>query len=188
MGGDLYLRVVDYKTGKKELRQRDIEKGKNLQLLLYIFALWKNRNPAFVKTLGVPEGGSVRPASLRYLHAVTEKVKLDEPCSVDDVYKKYEETITQNGFLLDDPAVVGAMDHSGEHRFVPDYNAKKKSQSFKTEEELGRLLTETEGVLRRIVSDMRSGSVRATPGGDNCRFCKMAPICRKGSSRGGEED
>ncbi|MBO4283932.1 MAG: PD-(D/E)XK nuclease family protein [Clostridia bacterium] len=188
IGGDLYLRVVDYKTGKKELRMSDVEKGKNLQLLLYIFALWKNRNPAFVKTLGVPEGGSVRPASLRYLHAVTEKVKLDQPCPIDDVYKKYEETITQNGFLLDDPAVIGAMDHSGEHRFVPDYNAKKKSQSFKTEEELGRLLTETEGILRRIVSDMRSGSVRATPGGDNCRFCKMAPICRKGSSRGSAEE
>lgn len=183
IGGDLYLRVVDYKTGKKELRQSDIEKGKNLQLLLYLFALWKNRNPAFVKTLGVPEGGSVRPASLRYLHAVTEKVKLDEPHSVDDVYKKYEESITQNGFLLDDPDVVGAMDHSGEHRFVPDYNAKRKSQSFKTEEELGRLLTLTEENLRAVVREMRSGNVRATPGADNCRFCKMAPICRKGSER-----
>ena len=187
IGGDLYLRVVDYKTGKKELRQSDVEKGKNLQLLLYIFALWKNRNPAFVKTLGVPEGGSVKPASLRYLHAVTEKVKLDRPVSTDEVYEKYEESITQNGFLLDDPDVVGAMDHSGDHRFVPDYNAKRKSSCFKTEEEMGRLLTETEDVLRAVVREMKGGSVRATPGSDNCRFCKMAPICRKGSDGAGED-
>ena len=103
------------------------------------------------------------------------------------MYRKYEESITQNGFLLDDPAVVGAMDRSGDHRFVPDYNAKRKSSSFKTEEEMGRLLTETEEVLRSVVREMKGGTVRATPGAENCRFCKMAPICRKGSE-GARED
>ncbi|MBP5611042.1 MAG: hypothetical protein J6X72_06890 [Clostridia bacterium] len=31
--------------------------------------------------------------------------------------------------------------------------------------------------------EMRGGSVRATPGANNCRFCKMAPICRKGTAQ-----
>jgi len=188
VGDDLFLRVIDYKTGKKALKTSDIEKGKNLQLLLYLFALWKNRNPAFVKKLGVPEGGEVRPAALRYLHAVTEKVILDVPLPDDGVYEKYEESITQNGFILDDPDVAAAMDHSGDHRFVPDYNAKRKSSSFKSEEELGRLLGVTEENLRAVVREMRSGTVRATPGGENCRYCRMAPICRKGTDPGAERD
>ena len=75
------------------------------------------------------------------------------------------------------------MDLSGEHRFVPDINDKAKAGSFKTEEELGRLLTLTEENLRRVVREMRGGSVRATPGANNCRFCKMAPICRKGTAQ-----
>ena len=199
IGGDLYLRVVDYKTGKKELNMKDVEKGKNLQLLLYLFALWKNRNPAFVKKLGVPEGGKVRPASLRYLHAVTERVKIDRPLPPDQVYEKYEESITQNGLLLDEKEVVSAMDHSGSHRFVPDFDAARKTQNgtptkagktFKSQEEFDRLLALTEENLRALVRDMRSGSIRATPGknDENCKFCRMASICRKGSRQETAED
>ena len=129
----------------------------------------------------------MRPAALRYLHAVTEKVKLSVPPDASaEVEKAYEESITQNGFILSDPDVVAAMDHSGDHRFVPEYDQKKPASTFKSEEELEELFAETEKNLCDIVGAMKSGLVNATPGRENCRFCRMASVCRKG--RESEDD
>ena len=187
IGDDLYLRVVDYKTGSassssNKLNLGDVEEGESPQLLLYLFALLNNRNPAFEERLGVPMD-RVHPAAVRYLHAVTEKVKLEVPTTPDEVRKEYEKTITQNGCVLNDEAVLEALDHSPDHRFTPELNSKKKGvKPLLTEEDFSDLQTKIENNLRADVREMRSGSLRATQG-DGCKYCKMAPICRKDPGR-----
>ena len=186
LGDDVYLRVVDYKTGSKELDLKDVERGDSPQLLLYLFALLKNRNADFEKKLGVPME-RVHPAAVRYLHAVTEKAKLDVPPESDDaVLEEYEKTITQNGCYLDDDAVFRAMDHSDDHRFSPDpaelrkkANSKKGKKLLATEPEFEKLLEKIEENLRADVKRMRSGCIPATPGVAACRYCRMASVCRK---------
>ena len=186
LGDDVYLRVVDYKTGSKELDLKDVERGDSPQLLLYLFALLKNRNADFEKKLGVPMD-RVHPAAVRYLHAVTEKAKLDVPPKSDDaVLEEYEKTITQNGCYLDDDAVFRAMDHSDDHRFSPDpaelrkkANSKKGKKLLATEPEFEKLLEKIEENLRADVKRMRSGCIPATPGVAACRYCRMASVCRK---------
>ena len=186
LGDDVYLRVVDYKTGSKELDLKDVERGDSPQLLLYLFALLKNRNADFEKKLGVPMD-RVHPAAVRYLHAVTEKAKLDVPPESDDaVLEEYEKTITQNGCYLDDDAVFRAMDHSDDHRFSPDpaelrkkANSKKGKKLLATEPEFEKLLEKIEENLRADVKRMRSGCIPATPGVAACRYCRMASVCRK---------
>ena len=41
--GKLYLRVVDYKTGRKEFRLSDVRMGLDIQMLLYLFTLQAER-------------------------------------------------------------------------------------------------------------------------------------------------
>lgn len=177
----LYLRVVDYKTGsdtsdENKLNLAGIEKGESPQLLLYLFALLNNENAAFRDRLGVSSMDRVHPAAVRYLHAATEKVKLDVPASPDDVKEEYEKIITRSGCALNDDAVLDALDKSDDHRFTPE--RKKGSKQLLTDEDFARYQSKIEDNLRADVGKMRSGSLRATPG-KACDYCKMAPICRR---------
>ncbi len=45
--GKLYLRVVDYKSGKKAFDLAAVKMGLDIQMLLYLFALQKRRNVLF---------------------------------------------------------------------------------------------------------------------------------------------
>ena len=192
IGDDLYLRVIDYKTGSaassdNKLNLGDVDKGESPQLLLYLFALLNNRNPAFEDRLGVPME-RVHPAAVRYLHAVTEKVKLGAPTTPDEVRKEYEKTITQNGCVLNDEVVLTALDRSSDHRFTPELGSKKKGvQPLLSESDFSDLQTKIEQNLRKNVADMRSGTLRANPG-NGCRYCKMAPICRKNPAKTADEE
>ncbi|MBQ1502643.1 MAG: PD-(D/E)XK nuclease family protein, partial [Clostridia bacterium] len=53
--GKTYVRVVDYKTGSKSFRMSDVGKGVQLQLLLYLFTIWKGEMCSFRQRLA-PSG------------------------------------------------------------------------------------------------------------------------------------
>jgi len=53
VGDDVYVRVVDYKTGIKDFSLDDVKKGENLQMLLYLKSIVETNNPEFRERLGV---------------------------------------------------------------------------------------------------------------------------------------
>ena len=122
----------------------------------------------------------VHPAAVRYLHAATEKVKLDAPASPDEVKEKYEKIITRSGCALNDDAVLDALDRSADHRFTPE--RKTGSKQLLTDADFAELQNKIENNLRADVGKMRNGSLRATPG-KSCEYCKMAPICRRDNGK-----
>lgn len=58
--GKLYLRVVDYKSGRKALDLSAVKMGLDIQMLLYLFTLQKE-GPAYFHR-PVEPGGSAVPA------------------------------------------------------------------------------------------------------------------------------
>ena len=58
--GNVYVRVVDYKTGQKDFSPCDLEKGKNLQMFLYLSAIEDTKNNALLEDIGVCNGGNWR--------------------------------------------------------------------------------------------------------------------------------
>ena len=59
--GKLYLRVVDYKTGRKSFDLTDIWNGMGLQMLLYLFTLADEGEALY--------GKQIEPAGVLYLPA-----------------------------------------------------------------------------------------------------------------------
>ena len=63
--GRIYIRVADYKTGSKKFELKNIEAGRDLQMLLYLFSICENGKRRYGKDI-VPAGVlyvSVKPAS-----------------------------------------------------------------------------------------------------------------------------
>src|SRR5699024_6260856 len=67
--GKLYVRVIDYKTGSKEFSLDDIAMGLNLQMLLYLFSLWKNGSRKGGALDAIAQDSEVLPAGVLYFSA-----------------------------------------------------------------------------------------------------------------------
>ena len=67
IGNDVYVRVVDYKTGNKSFNPKDLSRGENLQMFLYLKSVTETKNQAFLDRLGIGDGGSLIPAGVIYV-------------------------------------------------------------------------------------------------------------------------
>lgn len=194
--GDAYLRVIDYKTGTKKFSLDDIARGKNLQMLIYLFALWKTDRPAFLRRLGVGEGGRILPAGALYVNLSLATATVDSPEMTGG------ELCSRSGLLLRDADSLRAMDPLGEGRFIPlslneDGTPKKGAlENLCDLEEMGRLMTEVDKAVGSIAGRLRGGCADAVPGavgegrGTACDFCPYYPVCRNlgGVHAPGEEE
>lgn len=189
--GDLtYLRVVDYKTGTQDFDLSDVERGLNLQMLLYLFSLWKTDSRAFRESVGAKEGGTILPAGIMYTASLLDESAIKEtaPLSDADAQARAKKVITRSGILLNDEVVLTKTDTSENGAYLP---LKKQGKSFtkkalrhlKTLEEMGALMKEVGSVLSKIGEGMESGCATATPlkEGKNrsaCDLCDYQHICR----------
>ncbi|MCQ2385736.1 MAG: PD-(D/E)XK nuclease family protein, partial [Clostridia bacterium] len=83
--GNIHLRVIDYKTGKKEFKKEDIARGRNMQMLMYLFALCREKNPAFLKELNVKENRLPIPAAMVYVKVSPKNQLLEKPVSPEEI-------------------------------------------------------------------------------------------------------
>ena len=187
--GALYLRVVDYKTGEKSFSVDDVKKGKNLQMLLYLFSLWRSQNSAFAERLGLTEGTSPLPAGVMYMHTSVKDVELAAPLNVEEVKKKAKENLTRSGLTLESEEIARAMDKLLLGHFLPvKTNADgsiKWDKSFASLERMGELFGEMQAAVAEIGAGMRKGRACADPTKDGfgmgsiCDSCSFKPVCRK---------
>lgn len=109
----LYLRVVDYKSGKKKFDLANVRMGLDIQMLLYLFALQKEGAEFF--------GKEIEPAGVLYLPARDEILPAERGISQEALQKEREKTLKRSGLLLEDPAVLQAMEHEAltEPHYLP---------------------------------------------------------------------
>ena len=185
-GKDVYVRVIDYKTGSKTFNLNDVEKGLNLQMLLYLFAIWNSKEKWFKEKIKCD--GEILPAGILYYMAQSPRVDVYSEKELESIYGTAQHSIEKKGLLIKDLEVLRAMDKDMSKVFIPFGVTKKgelsKSENLMTIEEMGELSSKIDRLLNNIATEMKNGKVNAKPLEEKedktpCRFCRMKPICRR---------
>ena len=187
--GRLYLRVVDYKTGRKSFDLTEVWNGLGLQMLLYLFTLEDKGQSLY----GLPVEG----AGVLYLPARDAIIRGSRSMSEEQRQKAVDKELQRRGLVLDDPEVLAAMEAAGAegYRFLPLKVSKKtgtiSGDALVSAQRLGRLQKHIERVLGEICQELASGNIAADPfwrGPEKnaCRFCDYAAACHFEEGRGGD--
>ncbi len=186
--GRLYLRVVDYKTGRKSFDLTEIWNGMGLQMLLYLFTLQEKGEALY----HLP----VEPAGVLYLPAREALVEGSRRMSEEERQKAVDKQLRRHGLVLDDPAVLAAMERPGEGgvRFLPVRITRTGAitgESLVSAQRLGRLKRHTEKVLREVCQELAAGKITADPfwrgeQKNGCLYCDYAAACHFEEGRGGD--
>ncbi len=173
----LYLRVVDYKTGKKEFSLSDVWHGMGLQMLLYLFTL-----EACGETL---YGREVVPAGVLYVPAFDKAVVSTSDLSDEEIAQKKAKVHLRSGLILDDAEVIAAMEEGEDYQYIP-VTAKKRGSSapeaLASAEQLGMLSRHIRDTLRELAEQLRAGSIAADPyyksqQQNACLYCDYYEAC-----------
>ena len=168
---NIHITKVEAKMAKSMVS--DISEGLNLQLLLYIFSLTKQKNKNIEKLFG----GKPVAGAITYLSATSAKVKADRLSDTDKAVGNAIADIKRTGLILNDDSVIEAVSHSGDDRLLMK-TARKNS--YIDSQGLDTLYNTVCEVLTEIGNTMISGNINAIPksGSDHCKYCKYSFICK----------
>lgn len=154
-----YIRIVDYKTGHRDFKLPDILFGQNMQMLIYLYALVKDKQ----------FGGM--PAGIFYMPANRDKGDT-------------KSARRMNGLIAADEELVTAMDKENKGEFIPKYSENSPSDSYIKTEDFDKIFAFIESKLKATGSAIYNGDIVADPvdGLDSgaCKYCEYQNICRIG--------
>lgn len=189
--GTLYIRVLDYKSGQKKFELSDLWYGLNVQLLLYLFAIEKHGLNRYRERLA-EEINQIVPAGALYVPAHDAIVHAKRDTTDAELDKLRKKQLRRSGLLLDERAVIDAMEHDIEKdgTYLPigflaktGEPSKASLSSLADMEKMGKLSEHIRNILQEMGKDLLNGSmeaksVRRGPMEDTCMWCPYRAVCR----------
>ncbi len=184
IGGKLHLRVMDYKTGKKAFSLSDIWYGMGMQMLLYLFSLEKSG--------GMIYDGEIIPAGVLYIPARDTVISSPGDLSDEELENAKKKNLRRSGLLLNEPAVLSAMEKSEEPEYIPvkyKNGEPANSDSLAEAEQLRMLSRHVDKRLLELSRDISEGGIEVEPcyksASDNaCSYCPYSRVCRFDETEG----
>ena len=176
--GKIYVRIVDYKTGKKEFRLSDVLYGLNMQMLIYLAA--------------IVEQGEMEPAGILYMPAVRPSVSALDGESREKAEKKASDELRMKGLLIDQVSLLEAMESDGEGRYIPA--SKKKDGSYSSTSsiisggQMQGVLCYIKDLIVKMGTNLKAGNIPPNPlkgDYDACAYCPYFPVCGHEEADGG---
>ncbi len=185
--GEVYIRVVDYKTGTKLFSLEDIEYGVNLQMLLYLFTLCRNASADFRTSIGLEVGKDALPAGVIYLSTAVPVIEADIPSNEEDILSAVESKLPRSGLLLNRIDILSAMNSNLDSQFLAGIKQKKdgdlSGKALTSLEDFESIYEKLNDTVKRFASALQNGKADAKPleYGDisPCKYCVSKPICKK---------
>ena len=172
----MYIRVVDYKTGKKTLNLSDVLHGRDMQMFIYLFALEKYGADWY--------DNDIAPAGVLYAPARDVILNAPRDATDDELRKQREKELRRAGVILDDPDVLEAMENGEKKKYLPVRllkNGDYKGDGLLANERIGMLSKHVDHMLRKAASEILDGTIDCRPGyiagKDACDSCDYKPVC-----------
>ena len=174
-GKSRYFRVIDYKTGRKDFDYTDLLCGQGLQMLLYLFAIERAK------------GGHIAagrtPAGVLYVPGRVDMERLEPGGTEEELQKARQKNLVRKGLLLQDEAVLQAMEPGETPKFLP-YQVKKGelTGSLATREQFRLLEQFVSESLQTLAEQIFSGAVAPNPivrgpSASSCKYCDFQSAC-----------
>lgn len=177
--GTTYVRVVDYKSSGKKFDLNEVFYGLNMQMLIYLFAIWKN---------GFRDYKNITPAGILYMPVNAPFVTAERDEDSSEIEKKKLKGAKMNGMVLDDSRVIYMMDNTGSGVLIPaaikkDGDCKGTLISLK---QMDILMKRCEKILAEMAVNLHNGLIPIRPAcshsgqspySDVCKYCDYKEVC-----------
>ncbi len=177
--GERWLRVVDYKSRPQTLNLDELYHGISLQLGLYVLAALQGQT-------WLADVDDARFAGLLYLPIGEPVVGADGPIDPDEAERQRHKKHRADGWLLNDPSALAAMDESGSFDLLP-VNMTQRGEPDKRsrvldEDDFGRLLDHLGNQLQALGERMLAGTIAPVPTRHRnrtpCEHCEYRSVCQ----------
>ena len=176
-----YIRIIDYKSSKKDIDLNKVISGLQLQLITYIDAICENEN--------------VMPAGALYYSLIEPQLKkgrLDAK-NKEEIEKLIKQNYKMNGLILADINIVKAMDNSfdgvSSNKIPVEIDKKtneiKEKPNIVTREEFENLQKYANKIIKKIANEILSGNIELKPYYSDksmsktlCSYCEFKSICQ----------
>lgn len=187
-----YIRIIDYKTGTKELTLNDIVHGLQMQLLVYLDVILRNAGKILK--------GQTLPGAVLYFIVKRPIIENGALMSDEMLEDKVLNELKLKGLILEDARIVRSMD-----RNMADISlvipAKIKDETVTgvgnvkdliiNEEQFDELRDYVTETIRGVCTNLIRGDISITPvkQGDRtaCQYCDYRSICQFDPSQKGNE-
>lgn len=180
LNGEKYIRIIDYKTGRKKFSLEELENGINLQMFLYLFSLTD------------PQSGLYKdhkPAGALYVPVRFPQTDNGRGLSPEEIEEGVFDSLRMSGEILNSSELVNAMErieNGSKGRFIPvekDENGEyTKDSALLSEEEFEKIKETSRILMKDMCAAVYGGQIPASPlqissSSTACDLCDYQGIC-----------
>lgn len=176
--GKSYIRVIDYKSGKKDFDTTRIPYGMDMQMFLYLFAV-TNKDGKY---------NGYKPAGVLYMPVSEIKIS-NKRTNGDSTSTQENSHFKMKGVILNDEVIAKAMEKDIQGVYIPFKIKKKDNTNYNltlTEQQFNQLEDYCISLLQNMANCLYNGDISAkatifendrSNKSDACSYCDYWSIC-----------
>lgn len=175
---DVYVKIIDYKSGNKQLELECVYDGLQMQLIAYMDSAMKLLEEKF------PEK-KIHPAAMLYYRVADPVVDMDGSENFDELDTKLSGEQRNRGIVNSDPEVVRMLDKNAEiqSNVIPIKHMRDdKISGACSEEEFGVMRDFAQKKMHQMATDIMEGCIDTAPyvrsnKENGCGYCPYFGVC-----------